>query len=97
MFASSIGGITELKINPAGPSQAGGVFYWAASFEMACLIGLLAFPGGFAIIGADIDATRPQTSAYLPCVCPFPNSMAALAGERRRGGRVLVAFVSSAD
>jgi hypothetical protein len=26
MFASSIGGITELKINPAGPSQAGGVF-----------------------------------------------------------------------
>ncbi|HEV3120080.1 MAG TPA: hypothetical protein VGY58_23670, partial [Gemmataceae bacterium] len=27
MFASSIGGITELKINPAGPSQAGGVFF----------------------------------------------------------------------
>jgi hypothetical protein len=26
MFASTIGGIAELKINPAGPSQAGGVF-----------------------------------------------------------------------
>jgi hypothetical protein len=44
MFASSIGGIAELKINPAGPSQAGGVFLFPSP-ELTSLSGTATMAG----------------------------------------------------